>query len=173
MPSKRAWQELAGVETCRTAMDVAQALRVKSKVATSVEKTIVSTTRKNLSVCVLDDEPHLVELTAASLEKAGFHTEGTTDPNEALQQVRAGNCRVVLADIKMPGMDGLTFLEKSMQCDPGTYVILATGYYSVDSAIEAIKRGAYDYLCKPLDYPRLLRTLDELAEVFTQRSHIR
>jgi DNA-binding NtrC family response regulator len=142
-------------------------------VATSVEKPIVSLTRKNLSVCVLDDEPDLVELTAAALEKAGFPTAGTIDPNEALQQVRAGSCRAVLADMKMPGMDGLTFLEKSMQCDPGTYVILATGYYSVDSAIEAIKRGAYDYLCKPLDYPRLLRTLDELAEVFTQRSHIR
>jgi DNA-binding NtrC family response regulator len=53
------------------------------------------------------------------------------------------------------------------------YVILLTGYYSVDSAIEAIKRGAYDFLCKPLDYTRLEKTLDELAEVFTQRSEIR
>jgi len=45
-------------------------------------------------------------------------------------------------------------LEKALQLDPGVYVILVTGYYSLDSAIEAIKRGAYDYVCKPLDYAR-------------------
>jgi DNA-binding NtrC family response regulator len=70
-------------------------------------------------------------------------------------------------------MDGLTFLEKALQCDPGTYVLLVTGFYSVDSGIEAVKRGAYDYLCKPLDYARLLKSLDELAELFTQRKQIR
>ena len=48
-----------------------------------------------------------------------------------------------------------------------------TGYYSVDMAIEAIKRGAYDYLCKPLDYSRLEKTLDDLAAIFTQRSEVR
>jgi len=61
----------------------------------------------------------------------------------------------------------------ALQLDPGVYVILVTGYYSLDSAIEAIKRGAYDYVCKPLDYARLLKTLDELAEVFKRRTQIR
>ncbi|MGC1201804.1 MAG: sigma-54 dependent transcriptional regulator, partial [Candidatus Acidiferrales bacterium] len=56
---------------------------------------------------------------------------------------------------------------------PGVYVILATGFYSVDSAIEAIKHGAYDYLCKPIDHARLVRSLDELADLFNQRSQIR
>jgi DNA-binding NtrC family response regulator len=58
--------------------------------------------------------------------------------------VRLGRCRVVIVDFKMPGMDGLEFLEKALQWDPGMYVILATGFYSVDSAIEAVKHGAYD-----------------------------
>jgi DNA-binding NtrC family response regulator len=141
--------------------------------AATAERLPVESSRKHLRVCVLDDEADLVDLTTSKLEKSGFGILGTTDPNEALQKMRAEGCRVVLADIKMPGMDGFAFLEKVLQTDPGIYVILATGYYSVDSAIEAIRRGAYDYLCKPLEYPRLLKTLDELAHVFAQRSQIR
>lgn len=136
-------------------------------------KPVISMSRKNLPLCVLDDEADLVENMTDRLTKSGFPAVGTTSPQETLQNVRLGACRVVLADLKMPAMDGLTFLDKALQCDPGMYVILVTGYYSVDSAIEAIKRGAYDYLCKPVDYTRLLKALDDLAELFTQRSQIR
>ena len=65
--------------------------------------------------------------------------------------MRSASCRVVVADLKMPDTDGLAFLEKALQSDPGMCVILVTGFYAVDSAIEAIKHGAYDYLCKPID----------------------
>jgi len=129
--------------------------------------------RKNLPVCVLDDDPDQVELAVELLRNAGFPAVGTTDPHEALRKIQLGGCRVVLVDFKMPAMDGFTFLEEALHHDPGTYVILVTGYYSVDSAIEAIKRGAYDYLCKPLDFPRLAKTLDELAAAFSQRTEIR
>ncbi|MFY9751472.1 MAG: sigma-54 dependent transcriptional regulator [Candidatus Acidiferrales bacterium] len=137
------------------------------------EKPITEVARKNLPICVLDDQLDHVELTTDRLERAGFPTVGATDPQEVLQKIRMGGCRVVLADFKMPAMDGLAFLDKALQCDPGVYVILATGFYSVDSAIEAIKHGAYDYLCKPIDHARLVRSLDELADLFTQRSQIR
>jgi two-component system, NtrC family, response regulator HydG len=140
---------------------------------TTLEKPTINIARKNLHVCVLDDEPDLVELTTEHLGKAGFPVSGTTNPEEALQTVRMGDCRVVLADLKMPQMDGFAFLERTLQYDPGMNVILVTGHYSVDSATEAIKRGAYDYLCKPIDYTRLEKTLDELAESFTRRSEIR
>ncbi|MFY9804825.1 MAG: sigma-54 dependent transcriptional regulator [Candidatus Acidiferrales bacterium] len=122
---------------------------------------------------MLDDEPDQVELTRARLDRAGFPVVGTTDSQEALKKVRLGGCRVVIADFKMPGMDGLEFLEKALQCDPGMYVILATGVYSVDSAIEAIKHGAYDYLCKPIDFTRLMKTLDDLTDSFKRTCQIR
>jgi DNA-binding NtrC family response regulator len=134
--------------------------------------TVAGTTRKNLSICVLDDDSDHVEITTHHLEKSGFVASGTTDPEEALQQVRLGTCRLVLADLKMPKMDGIAFLEKSLQFDPGIYVILVTGFYSVETAISAVKHGAYDYLCKPLDFPRLEKSLDELADNFARRSEI-
>ena len=140
---------------------------------TTLEKAPVSMARKNLTVCVLDDDPDQVELATTQLDRAGFSTVGTTNQQEALQKVRIGNCRVVLCDLKMPALDGFAFLEKTLQTDPGTYVILMTGNYSIDSAIEAVKRGAYDYLCKPLDLPRLEKTLDDSGDVFSRRSEIR
>ena len=138
-----------------------------------MERPIIATARKNLTVCVLDDDSNQVEMTTERLQRAGFSAVGTTSAEEALQKVRLGSCRVVLVDFKMPSMDGLTFLEKVLQFDPGVYVVLITGYYSVDSAIEAVRRGAYDYLCKPIDFSRLEKTLDDLTEVFSQRSQTR
>ena len=137
------------------------------------ERPKIDELRSALPICVLDDEADHVELATTYLKRAGFPAHGTTSPAEALEKVRGGECRVVIADFKMPGMDGMTFLEKALQSDPGMYVILVTGFYSVDSAIEAIKHGASDYLCKPLDYPRLLKALDDIAESFTKTLHVR
>ncbi|HKQ87300.1 MAG TPA: response regulator, partial [Candidatus Acidoferrales bacterium] len=75
--------------------------------------------RKNLSVCMLDDDPDHVEITCHRLEKTGFIASGTTDPEAALQHVRLGTCRVILADLKMPKMDGMAFLQQALQLDPG------------------------------------------------------
>jgi len=140
---------------------------------TMMEPALAHTIRKSISICVLEDDPKQVEAAVNRLEKAGYSPTGTVSAQEALQSVRLGTCRVVLADLEMPAMDGLVFLEKSLQSDPGVYIILASSSYSVETAIEVIKKGAYDYLFKPIDFSRLEKTLDELAEVFTQRSEIR
>ncbi len=125
-----------------------------------------------VDICVLDDEPAMIEMLTETLSSFGYRCVGTSDPQQALDFVSTGKGRIVLCDLKMPAMDGLTFLEQSLQRDPGVYVILMTGFYSLESAIEAIKRGAYDYLPKPLDRQRLKKTIGELAEQFQRQRRI-
>lgn len=132
-----------------------------------------SVAQSALKVCVVDDDAATMELLHTTVEHMGFPVRGTTDPHEALQLIQEGKCRVVIADMRMPGMEGLTFLEEALRLDPGVHVILITGFYSMDGAIEAIRRGAYDYLCKPLDSSRLKKTLDELADLQLKRRRIR
>jgi DNA-binding NtrC family response regulator len=136
------------------------------------ENALILAARKNLSVCVLDGEPSQMVFARDFLERAGFPTVGTGSFDEALGKVRLGSCRVILADFKLPGSDGLVFLKTALHQDPGMYVILMSAIHSVDLAIQAIKHGAHDYLCKPLDYPRLTRTLDDLAEQLQQSQRL-
>jgi DNA-binding NtrC family response regulator len=140
---------------------------------TLLEQDASETIRKNLSVCILDDDADYVELTTARLARLGFQATGVTDPEDALVKVRLGECNAVLVDQKMPSMDGMAFLEKALQHDPALHVVLISGTYSVDAAIEAIKKGAHDYLGKPIDFGRLEKILDELAVLHSQRSEVR
>ncbi len=139
----------------------------------SAKEHSVLPTRNLVPVCILDDDTSLVEMLSASLERLGCEALGTTDPLRALDMISQGRCRVVLCDLRMPAMDGLTFLKQALERDPGVYVILMTGFYSLDSAIEAIKRGAYDYLPKPIERARLKKTLDEITDSFRRRRRIR
>lgn len=124
------------------------------------------------NICVVDDDSGMLEMLRETLTSFGYRCFATADPQEALKYLGEGNCRIALCDLKMPTMDGLTFLEQALYRDPGVYVILMTGYYSLDSAIEAIKHGAYDYLPKPLDRRRLKKTVQDLAEQFKRRRRI-
>src|SRR4029077_19356179 len=89
-------------------------------------------------ICVVDHDSATVEMLRETLTSCGYRCFGTSEPEEALKYVSKGNCRIVLCDLQMPRMDGLTFLEQALFRDPGVYVILTTGFYSIDSAIQAI-----------------------------------
>ena len=136
-------------------------------------RTVRGSSDEAMTVCVLDDEPAMVEMLQESLRCLGYSSIGTGDPQYALELVEQGRVRVVMSDIKMPGMDGLQFLEQAIHRDPGVYVLLMTGYYSLDNAVAAVKRGAYDYVPKPVDRLRLKKSLDELSESFHKRKRIR
>jgi len=138
-----------------------------------VSPSATSPSTHGFMICILDDDASMSEMMQATLQQLGYDAVGTSDPQEVLDHIRAGRCRVVISDLKMPGMDGQTFLEQALEIDPGVHVILMTGYYSIDSAVEAIKRGAYDYLSKPLDRARLKKTLDEISDTYNQRRRIR
>src|SRR5438046_3817213 len=69
----------------------------------------------------------------------------------------------------MPGMDGYEFLDLVSRSDPGVHVILMSGVYTLDSALEAIRRGASDFMPKPIDRSRLKKSLDDVAALYDQR----
>jgi DNA-binding NtrC family response regulator len=110
------------------------------------------TTRR---VLVVDDEPDMVENCARILRRAGYQCLTETDPNRALALVDAERPDLVLTDLKMPGMDGMEVLRRVHAVDPALPVILITAFASIESAVAAIKDGAFDYLPKNFSIDQL------------------
>jgi len=97
----------------------------------------------------------------------------TGDPEEALRLIRQGRCRLVFASIHLETPEPFDFLDRALRCDPGVNIIVITAQYTLDAALEAIRRGAADFLPKPLDQVRLKRTLDDVAALYDQRRRVR
>jgi len=132
-----------------------------------------SPAKSSLTPCILDDDPAQLEMLAALVASLGYEPITTASPEEALKLVQYGRCRLVLADVHMPGMDGYQFLDAALRNDPGLHVIIMTGDYTLESALDAIRRGATDFLPKPIDRARLKRTLDDVAALYDQRRRVR
>ena len=132
-----------------------------------------SPAKSSLTPCILDDDPAQLEMLAALVASLGYEPITTASPEGALKLVQYGRCRLVLADVHMPGMDGYQFLDAALRNDPGLHVIIMTGDYTLESALDAIRRGATDFLPKPIDRARLKRTLDDVAALYDQRRRVR
>jgi len=129
--------------------------------------------KSSLTPCILDDDPAQLEMLSAVIADLGYEAVPTSNPEEALKLVKSGHCRMVLADVHMPGMDGYEFLDLVSRSDPGVHVILMSGVYTLDSALEAIRRGASDFMPKPIDRSRLKKSLDDVAALYDQRRRVR
>ncbi|MBI5205484.1 MAG: sigma-54-dependent Fis family transcriptional regulator [Nitrospirae bacterium] len=104
-----------------------------------------------LRILVVEDEEITLNNVLDTLKEEGYSAEGTKDGYKALERLEKGRYDIVITDIKMPRMNGLELLEKVKEKNPDTEVIIITGYGSVSSAVEAMKKGAYDYITKPFD----------------------
>src|SRR5208283_5544859 len=104
---------------------------------------------------IIDDDPLCIQLVTDVLQRERFRILRATNAAEGLNLIAECQRRVVLLDLVMPGVQGMELLDQIIGADPRIDVMLMTGYYSTDSAVEAIQKGAYDYWTKPLDVNRL------------------
>lgn len=111
------------------------------------------------SVLIVDDLVSIHEMLEAVIQPTGFATSFATDGEKALVRYKADKYDLVLADIDMKPMDGITLLKQLKLYDPNAVVIIMTAYASTESAVQALKYGAFDYLQKPFRVDELIATL--------------
>jgi DNA-binding NtrC family response regulator len=117
-----------------------------------------------LSLVAIDDDPAILGLIRDGLDSIHLEIFTATDPSRGMDLVREKRPQIVLLDLKLPGVTGLELLEQVLEIDPRTNVILLTGHYSPESAVEAIRKGAYDYLTKPDFLEKLRQRITNLLE---------
>ncbi len=111
------------------------------------------------TILIVDDEKSIRKTLREILEYESYHVDEAADGQEALQLIMDNDYDVVLADIKMPKMDGMELLEKALDDDPDLPMIMISGHGTIDTAVEAVKKGAFDFISKPPDLNRLLITV--------------
>jgi DNA-binding NtrC family response regulator len=118
----------------------------------------------DLSIVILDDNPGSLELLSTALSREGVAIHTASRPTEALDLIRRIRPQLVLTDLVMPEMSGLEVLSRIMEFAPATDVVLMTAHYTTETAVEAIRKGAADYLEKPIRLPLLRERVGRLIE---------
>ncbi len=120
---------------------------------------------KKLNICIVEDEEILRVSLKDDLLDAGYIVNDFENPLKALEHFKKKNCDIVISDIRLPEMNGLDLLSKIKSINPNTFVIMMTAFGSVETAVEAMKKGAYDYITKPFDKEELLLIINRIKEV--------
>ena len=111
------------------------------------------------SILIIDDEKAIRKTLSEILSYEGYKIDEAADGEEGIKKFSTATYDVVLCDIKMPRMDGLEFLEKAKEINGDVPIIVISGHGNIETAVEAVKKGAFDYISKPPDLNRLLITL--------------
>jgi DNA-binding NtrC family response regulator len=110
-------------------------------------------------ILVVDDELEMGLMVADELADCGYRAVALRSPSEALERIRVERFDAIITDLRMPGVDGLELLRLSRTLDPSRPVIIMTGHATIDTALEADRRGAYHYLIKPFSLSTLIQVL--------------
>lgn len=116
------------------------------------------------SILIIDDEKAIRKTLTEILSFEGYKIDEAADGEEGLKRFTEKNYDLVLCDIKMPKLDGIEFLERAKMLHPDVPIIMISGHGNIDTAVEAVKKGAFDYISKPPDLNRLLITLRNATE---------
>lgn len=127
------------------------------------------TSGDGLTVLIIDDDRAHAEVVSESLQRVGYHTLTATSSSEGARRIENDEPDVILTDLKMDGMDGLDILRKAKQEIPDCEVVVITGHGDVQTAVEAMKAGASNYLQKPVNLAELRAMVDKAADRFRLR----
>lgn len=116
------------------------------------------------TILIIDDEKAIRKTLNEILSFEGYKIDEAVDGEEGLKKFGEKTYDLVLCDIKMPKLDGIEFLEKAKTINPDVPVIMISGHGNIETAVEAVKKGAFDYISKPPDLNRLLITLKNASE---------
>jgi two-component system, NtrC family, response regulator AtoC len=117
--------------------------------------------KEDIRILVVDDEDYMREVVRQALENAGFKAEEAADGTTAVSMLRKYPYNIIITDLRLPGITGEVILEEALALFPETIVILMTGYGNIQSAVEAIRKGAYDYLPKPFQLDELVMRVEK------------
>jgi len=126
-------------------------------------------TSNNTSVLIIDDEPMIVDQLTLFLTEYGFEVTGFSDSKKALEHIDKKAYDIILTDLKMPDVSGMDIVKAVTQKGNDTEIIIMTGYATVDSAIEAIQQGVYDYIRKPFQFKEIQLILNRATEKINLR----
>lgn len=115
-------------------------------------------------ILVIDDEQIVCQLLKRTLGEKKYDVEIAEDGDIALEKTKKNFFNLLITDFKMPKVDGMDVLKEIKKCNPHIEVIIITGYPTIASAVEAIKIGAFDYICKPFDVQGMLSTVSRCLE---------
>jgi DNA-binding NtrC family response regulator len=123
-------------------------------------------------VVVIDDEQGILDVVGRFAQRAGYEAITCSNGRDGIAQLQARKADLVMVDLRMPDVGGLDVLRAIREIDPRCQAVLMTGYASVDTAVEAIKLGASDYLSKPLDFARLEQLLAGVRDDLERRRNL-
>ncbi|MGA2716533.1 MAG: sigma-54 dependent transcriptional regulator [Bryobacteraceae bacterium] len=126
----------------------------------------------NVTLVIIDDNPGSLELLSTALAQEGLTIFTAQDPEEGIEIVYREHPQIVLTDLVMPGITGLEVLDRVVEFDPAIDVVLMTAHYSSESAVEAIRRGASDYLNKPVSIAVLRERIAKLIDEARRRKRL-
>jgi DNA-binding NtrC family response regulator len=116
------------------------------------------------SILVVDDEDIIRDSLVFVLKKEGFDVDGVKNGREAYERILQKSYDIVITDLEMPQMKGIELIDKITPLRPQTFIIIITAFASLETAIEALRKGAYDYIIKPIEFDDLLIRVRRLLE---------